>query len=51
LHRLAGYVDEGSLKPIIARTFPLADARRAFESGTGPRRPGKTVLAVDGVAG
>jgi NADPH:quinone reductase-like Zn-dependent oxidoreductase len=46
LSRLASLVDDGQLRTIISRTFPLRDGRRAFESGAQPRPPGKTVLIV-----
>ena len=47
LTQLAGLVDEGRLHVAIAATFPLAQGRAAFESGSAPhRRPGKTVLTV-----
>lgn len=47
LDQLAGYVDAGQLKPVVARTFRLADGRSAYESANLPRRPGKTVIVVD----
>jgi NADPH:quinone reductase-like Zn-dependent oxidoreductase len=46
LGRLAALVDEGSLRPIVSQTFPLAEGRRAFETANQPRPPGKTVLIV-----
>jgi NADPH:quinone reductase-like Zn-dependent oxidoreductase len=46
LAQLAGLVDQGRLRPVISQTFPLSEGRRAFESGTRPRPPGKTVLVV-----
>lgn len=47
LTELAALVDDGRLRIEIARTFPLAEGRAAFESGRLPgRRPGKTVLVV-----
>jgi NADPH:quinone reductase-like Zn-dependent oxidoreductase len=46
LARLAALVDEGSLRPIVSQTFPLAEGRQAFESATRPHPPGKTVLLV-----
>jgi NADPH:quinone reductase-like Zn-dependent oxidoreductase len=46
LARLASLVDDGQLRTIVSQTFPLRDGRRAFESGTQPRPPGKTVLIV-----
>jgi NADPH:quinone reductase-like Zn-dependent oxidoreductase len=47
LDRLASYVDAGQLEPVVARTFPLADGRSAYESASLPRRPGKTVIVVN----
>lgn len=32
--------------PVVSQTFPLAEGRRACESGGHTRRPGKTVLVV-----
>jgi NADPH:quinone reductase-like Zn-dependent oxidoreductase len=46
LARLASLVDDGQLRTIVSQTFPLRDGRRAFESGSQPRPPGKTVLIV-----
>lgn len=47
LAELAELVDRGRLHVEIARTFPLAEGREAFESGSRPgRRAGKTVLVV-----
>jgi NADPH:quinone reductase-like Zn-dependent oxidoreductase len=46
LGRLAALVDEGRLHPIVSQTFPLSEGKRAFESATLPRPPGKTVLTV-----
>lgn len=46
LSAIARLVDEGRLHPTIARTYPLADGRAAYERRTGPRPPGKTVLRV-----
>jgi NADPH:quinone reductase-like Zn-dependent oxidoreductase len=46
LTRIAGLVDDDSLRPVVAGTFPLREGRAAFESIHGPRRPGKTVLVV-----
>jgi NADPH:quinone reductase-like Zn-dependent oxidoreductase len=49
LSELAELVDAGRLQVPIARTFPLAEGRAAFESRTAlPRRPGKTVLVIRG---
>ena len=47
LATLAELVDAGALEVTVARTYPLADGRAAFESGsTLDRPPGKTVLLV-----
>ncbi len=46
LEHLAHLVDDGQLQAVVSQTFPLADGRRAYESGRQPRRPGKTVLVV-----
>jgi NADPH:quinone reductase-like Zn-dependent oxidoreductase len=39
-------VAEGALRPHVAATFPLADARRAHEAGETDRTQGKLVLTV-----
>jgi NADPH:quinone reductase-like Zn-dependent oxidoreductase len=46
LARLAEMTGTGKLRAVISQTFPLADGQKAFESGSGARRPGKTVLVV-----
>ena len=46
LTALAEMTEAGKLRPVISQTFPLADGRRAFESGRQHRPPGKTVLRV-----
>ena len=46
LDQVATLVDEGRLKPIIAKVFPLARAREAFEFGAASHSPGKIVLEV-----
>ncbi|WP_254550578.1 NADP-dependent oxidoreductase [Catellatospora tritici] len=46
LTRLAELVDEGSLRPVVARTYPLAEGRAAYESGATEHAPGKTVITV-----
>jgi NADPH:quinone reductase-like Zn-dependent oxidoreductase len=46
LARLASLVDQGRLRPVVSQVFPLSEGRRAFESGSRPRPPGKTVLTV-----
>lgn len=46
LRRIAGMADKGELRPVIAQTFPLAEAAIAYGPPPTPRRPGKTVLVV-----
>jgi NADPH:quinone reductase-like Zn-dependent oxidoreductase len=47
LAELVELVDCGALQVTIAATYPLAEGRAAFESGTDPNRlAGKTVLVV-----
>ena len=46
LSRLAELTDSGQLRPVVSQVFPLREGRRAFESGTQPHPPGKTVLLV-----
>jgi len=46
LEQIAALVDEEKLRPIIARVFPLADTREAFEFGARSHQPGKIVLEV-----
>jgi NADPH:quinone reductase-like Zn-dependent oxidoreductase len=46
LARLAAFVDQDRLHPVLSQTFPLRDGRQAFESATQPHPPGKTVLIV-----
>jgi NADPH:quinone reductase-like Zn-dependent oxidoreductase len=46
LARLAEMAGTGRLRAVISQTFPLAEGQKAFESGRGARRPGKTVLIV-----
>ena len=46
LARPAEMAATGRLRPVISQTFPLAEGQKAFESGAGPRPPGKTVLIV-----
>jgi NADPH:quinone reductase-like Zn-dependent oxidoreductase len=44
-------VNEGKLKPIIAKVFPLGRAREAFEFGAASHSPGKIVLELGAGAG
>jgi NADPH:quinone reductase-like Zn-dependent oxidoreductase len=46
LTNLAQMTDAGQLRTVLSQTFPLAEGRRAFQSGGHPRPPGKTVLIV-----
>ncbi|MGH8302720.1 MAG: NADP-dependent oxidoreductase [Steroidobacteraceae bacterium] len=46
LGMVASLADEGRLRPIIARTFPLAEAVAAYSPPPPPHKPGKTVLVV-----
>jgi NADPH:quinone reductase-like Zn-dependent oxidoreductase len=46
LEQIATLVDEGKLKPIIARVVPFDRARDAFEFGARSHSPGKTILEV-----
>ena len=46
LDQLATLVSEGTLKPVVAETLPLADAARAHELVEGGHVGGKVVLAV-----
>jgi NADPH:quinone reductase-like Zn-dependent oxidoreductase len=46
LEELAGLVTGAALRPHVAATFPLADARRAHEAGETGRTQGKLVLTV-----
>jgi NADPH:quinone reductase-like Zn-dependent oxidoreductase len=46
LRRIATLVERGALRPVIARTFPLSEASKAYGPPPSPHRPGKTVLVV-----
>jgi NADPH:quinone reductase-like Zn-dependent oxidoreductase len=46
LQQLARLADDGKLRPVIAETFPLADADKAHELGETDRTTGKIVLTV-----
>jgi NADPH:quinone reductase-like Zn-dependent oxidoreductase len=46
LTELARLADDGQLHVTIDKTFPLTDAREAFERTLGRNRPGKIVLRV-----
>jgi len=40
-------IDAGAVRPVIAQTVPLAEAREAFERGVTGHTRGKVVLAVE----
>jgi NADPH:quinone reductase-like Zn-dependent oxidoreductase len=46
LAELAGWIDAGKLRPILHRTYPLADFREAFAELERGRARGKIVLSV-----
>ena len=46
LTHLAGLVDQGALRPVIARVLPFAKAKAAFESQK-ERRSGKIIVQID----
>jgi NADPH:quinone reductase-like Zn-dependent oxidoreductase len=46
LARLAKLTDSGKLRPVVSQVFPLSEGREAYQSGTRPHPPGKTVLLV-----
>jgi len=46
LRHLGALADRGELRPVVARTLPLAEAAAAYGPAPTPRRPGKTVLVV-----
>lgn len=46
LIEIARLVESGKLRPIVEATFPLEDARKAFEFGAGGHNRGKIVLQV-----
>jgi NADPH:quinone reductase-like Zn-dependent oxidoreductase len=47
LGRLATLIDSGAIRPVIAQTVPLAEAREAFARGVAGHTRGKLVLAVE----
>ena len=46
LTHLAGLVDQGALRPVIARVLPFAQAKAAFETQK-ERRSGKIIVQID----
>jgi len=47
LSNIATLIDSGAVRPVIAATIPLAQARQAFERGVAGHTRGKLVLAVE----
>jgi len=39
-------IDNGAVKPIVSFTYPLMDARKAFEASRTHKAPGKVILQV-----
>lgn len=46
LEQIATLVDNGTLRPIVAKVFPLAETRAAFEFAATSHAPGKIILEV-----
>jgi NADPH:quinone reductase-like Zn-dependent oxidoreductase len=46
LAELARWIDEGRLRPILHRTYPLAEFREAFAELERGRARGKIVVAI-----
>jgi alcohol dehydrogenase len=46
LAELAGWIDAGKLKPILHRTYPLAEYRAAFAELERGRARGKIVITI-----
>lgn len=47
LGNIATLIDSGAVRPVIAETIPLANARQAFERGVAGHTRGKLVLQVE----
>ncbi|HKC46351.1 MAG TPA: NADP-dependent oxidoreductase [Gemmatimonadales bacterium] len=47
---IARLIDAGTLRPVVAETFPLREARRAFERSAPGHNRGKVVLEVSDAA-
>jgi NADPH:quinone reductase-like Zn-dependent oxidoreductase len=46
LAELAGWIDEGKLRPLLHRTYPLSEIRDAFRELEGGRARGKIVVTI-----
>jgi NADPH:quinone reductase len=46
LEGLLGWYAEGRLKPLVSRTFPMAEAPAAMEALLSRQHPGKIVLVA-----
>jgi NADPH:quinone reductase-like Zn-dependent oxidoreductase len=46
LAELAGWIDEGKLRPLLHRTYPLTEIRDAFRELEGGRARGKIVVTI-----
>ncbi len=46
LAELAGWIDAGTLKPILHRSYPLAEIREAFRELERGRARGKIVVTI-----
>jgi len=44
---LIGYIESGSIKPIVAHTFPLEDIAKAQETFLSKKHTGKIVLTIN----
>lgn len=47
LEKTAGLIDSGQIKPVVAQTFPLSEARQAQELSQGSHVQGKIVLQIN----
>ena len=46
LAELAGWIDDGKLRPLLHKTYPLAEVREAFAELERGRARGKIVVTV-----
>jgi NADPH:quinone reductase-like Zn-dependent oxidoreductase len=47
MRNLAGYIERGEIRPLVARTFPLAELRAAQEEFLSKRHVGKIVMRIE----